>query len=223
MQKAHQRPTITAAANTGTVRIIIQGRHMEVTDAIHEYVEKKIANAIEHFESQVKEVDVSLSVRGGDTGTKGVREQKSEVTVHTLRNGSVRSEVVADSLYASVDLVCDKVQRQMRKVKEKAIAKGKWPGGGGPKGGPKVGELMDTDNMLPALDKNAEIAPEIVRVKYFQLEPMSEHEAIEEMQRLDHDFHIFQDKKTDKVHVVYKRHERGYGLIIPMTNDNKPT
>lgn len=194
-----------------------------MTDAIHNYVEKKIAKAVEHFESQVKEVDVSLSVRGGDTGTKGVREQKSEVTVHTLRNGSVRSEVVADSLYASVDLVCDKVQRQMRKVKEKAIAKGKWPGGGGPRGAPKVGELLNASDELPLLDKKTEMAPEIVRVKHFQLEPMSEQEAIEQMQRLDHDFHIFLDKKTGKVHAVYKRYERGYGLIIPTANDNKST
>eukprot|EP00803_Ostreobium_quekettii_P006688 evm.model.scf_4977.1 EVM.evm.TU.scf_4977.1 scf_4977:1687-3797(-) len=210
-----------AAANTDTTRIIIQGRRMEVTPAIKTYVEKKVYKAVEHFESQVKEVDVSLSVRGGDTGTKGNKEQKSEVTVHTLRNGTVRAEVVEDNLYASVDLVCDKVQRMLRKVKEKAILKGKWPGGGGPKGGLKVGEVLNPDGEPPPLDKSPKMGQDIVRVKYFQLEPMNEQEAIEEMLRLDHDFHVYEDKKTNKIQVVYKRQERGYGLLIPMQGEGK--
>jgi ribosomal subunit interface protein len=67
-----------------------------------------VAKALSHFEGEVKEADVKLSVKGGDRGT-GPKRQRTEVTVYTLRNGIIRSEDVEDSIYASIDLVCDKV------------------------------------------------------------------------------------------------------------------
>ena len=66
---------IVAAAPTGaeTVRIIVKGRKLEVTDAIRNYAEKKIAQALHHYAQSIKTAEVTLSVRGGDTGTKGVK------------------------------------------------------------------------------------------------------------------------------------------------------
>jgi putative sigma-54 modulation protein len=54
------------------------------------------------------------------------REQKVEVTIHTLRNGVVRVEDAEENLYAAIDLVCDKIERKLTRTKEKAIAKGRW-------------------------------------------------------------------------------------------------
>ena len=99
---------VLAASTPTSVRIIIQGRNVEVTPAIQDYCEEKVTKAIAHFEGNIKEVDVKLSVRGGDAGV-GARQQRTELTVYTLRSGVVRVEDVEENLYASVDLVCDKV------------------------------------------------------------------------------------------------------------------
>ncbi|GMH39232.1 hypothetical protein BSKO_07130 [Bryopsis sp. KO-2023] len=213
---SHRRQSpVVAAASAGTVRLIIQGRNLELTEAVRDYAEQKISKAVEHYEQAVKEVDVNMSVRGGDTGTKGDKQQKIEVTVHTLRNGIVRSETVADSMYASIDLVCDKVQRKLRKVKEKAILKGKWPGRGGSRGGPKVGELMEPITEIE-LNKVVELPPDIIRTKYHALKALTEEEAVEELERMEHDFHLFKDAKSGEVRVLYRRKERGYGVIVPI-------
>lgn len=55
----------------GTVRIIVQGRKLEITDSIRNYVEKKVGHALDHYAHSIKTAEVTLSVRGGDTGTKG--------------------------------------------------------------------------------------------------------------------------------------------------------
>ncbi len=67
-----------------------------------------VSAAVEHFESGVKEVDVKLSVRGGDRGV-GAPRQKAEITAYTLRNGAVRAVREEESLYAAIDLAADKV------------------------------------------------------------------------------------------------------------------
>lgn len=107
-----------------------------------------------------------------------------------------------------------KVQRQLRKVKGKAIGKGKWPGRGGEKGGLRVGEVMDPVGEID-LNKVPKL-PEVVRTKYHFLKALTEQEAIEELEKLDHDFYVYKDAKGSDVRVLYKRRERGYGVIVPV-------
>ena len=105
-------------------KVIVQGRHLEITDSIREYAEEKINKAVAHFDQHdVREVDVRCSSRGGaDKKTPGGALQKTEVTVYT-KNGIIRAEEEADDLYASIDAVSDKLERKLRKVKEKKISK----------------------------------------------------------------------------------------------------
>eukprot|EP00210_Caulerpa_lentillifera_P004323 g4126.t1 len=219
--RSPRRFSVIAATTpgTGTVRIIVKGKKLKITDAIRDYAEKKVSQAIAHYTPAVKEADVTLSARGGDTGTKGVKEQKTEVTLYTQRNGVIRSEESADILYASIDLVCDKLERKLQKVKEKAISKGKWPGRGGEKGGEKLKEVEEeiaesVDGGESQLDYDW--YPEIVRTKYLHLEPMTAVEAAENLEALGHDFLLFLDDQTKAVQVIYKRKEQGYGLLIPL-------
>ena len=79
-------------------------------------VQDKVNKACSHFEGGIKEVDVRMSVAGGDRGT-GAKQQKTEITVYTLSNGVVRAEDVEESMYASIDLVSDKLARKLRKVR----------------------------------------------------------------------------------------------------------
>lgn len=216
-QRGSQLVTRAAtSADASTVKIIIQGRNVEVTPAIKEYIENKISNAVSSYENVVKEVDVKLKVHGGDA-TKGAREQVAEVTVYTLRNGVVRVVDKEDNLYASVDKVSDKLGRSLRKLKAKALPKGKWPGHGATvKGGKVISEVLEGEvvDELP-LGKQPELPTEVLRTKYFLLEPMNAEEAVDHIQLVDHDFFLYQDKDTGAVQVLYKRNAGGYGVIIP--------
>jgi ribosomal subunit interface protein len=207
----------------------VQGRDVEVTDSIKSYVQEKVGKAVKHFEGAVKEVDVALSVSGGDRG-HGPQRQKTEITVYTLRNGVIRAEDVEDNMYASIDLVCDRLQRRMRKVKEKAIQKGKWAGKGGPKGGQKIDDVVDEFEVVDSRPLNQQFSQqaqaqtpmpqEVVRTKYFFLKPMTVEAALEQCDQLGHDFFVFREHSSDQVQVVYKRKQGGYGVIIPEKEEN---
>lgn len=207
-----------ASADASTVKVIIQGRNIEVTPAIRSHIEEKVSNAVTLFESVVKEVDVKLKVHGGDA-TKGAREQVAEVTVYTYRNGVVRAVDKEENLYAAVDKVCHKLERNLAKLKEKALPKGKWPGHRATtKGGKVISEVLDEEvvDSLP-LDKQAELPAEVLRTKYFLLEPMTAEDALEQLQFVGHDFFLYQDKDSGAVQVLYKRSAGGYGVIVPQT------
>lgn len=221
---------------TSTVKIIIQGRKLLVTDAIKSYVESKISKALANFGQEVKEVDVTLSARGGDTGTHGKKEQKVDVTVYTLRNGVIRVEDCEETLYASIDVVCDKLVRKMGRIKEKAIVKGKWPGRAGPKGGAEDVEFQEFKDEVAyetaVFDKdqalnqqfaalNKAFPATVRRTKVVELDPISADEAIEAMEAVGHDFYVYRDLETDEVQVVYKRdtEEPSYGVLVPKKRD----
>lgn len=232
--RSYQAP-VAMATKTATIKMVIQGRKLQVTEAIKAYVESKISKAVANFGQEVKEVDVTLSARGGDTGTHGKKEQKVDVTIYTLRNGVVRVEERDEVLYAAIDVVCDKLARKMVRIKERAITKGKWPGRAGPKGGKDedadfkeyVQEVayetavFDRDEALTrqfaALNK--EFPATVLRTKSLQLEPMSVDDAIEQMDAIGHDFFVFRELESDSIQVVYKRKQEGYGVLIPSKKD----
>lgn len=194
--------------------------------------EDKVAKAVHNYESVVKEIDVRLSVAGGDAG-KGPRAQRAEVTIFTHRYGVVRVEDCEESAYAAVDVVCDKVRSKLRRVKEKAIARGRWPGSARPRGAEKAadaaaeaaaaaGASSDSDDELAGISSaaaayaGAAAAPEeLIREKTFSLTPMTAAEAAEQLDLLGHDFYVFADSAGGGVRVVYKRREKGYGVIVP--------
>ncbi|GAB4814033.1 hypothetical protein N2152v2_001079 [Parachlorella kessleri] len=210
--------TAAAADAASTVKIIVQGRHMPVTPALKEYAENKVGNAVNNFSNVIREVDVRLEAVGPSGKAKEAhhqRDQAAEVTIYTHRYGVVRAEEVADDCYAAIDLVCDKLKRKMRKVKERAVQKSNWPGRGGPKGGESLTDIPEEVPELPAVDAEAPpLAPEIVREKIFLLEQMDVETALEQIENVGHDFYVFLDK-TNEIKIIYRRKAHGYGIIIP--------
>jgi putative sigma-54 modulation protein len=188
------------------MKLVIQGKNLEITDAIHEYVQQKIAKAVSHFQQLTNEVDVHLSVaRNPRINPK----QTAEVTIYA--NGTViRAQESSENLYASIDLVADKIARQLRKYKEKRKAKQYHH--------PKTGEVVAEKPIVEDLigDRTVELPQEVVRTKYFAMPPMSIQEALEQLQLIDHDFYMFRNAETDEINVIYQRsHHGGYGVIQP--------
>ncbi|HEY9653795.1 MAG TPA: ribosome-associated translation inhibitor RaiA [Coleofasciculaceae cyanobacterium] len=188
------------------MKLVIQGKNIEITDAIREYVHQKIEKAVNHFQNITTEVDVHLSVaRNPRINSK----QTAEVTIYA--NGTViRAQEGSEDLYASIDLVADKIQRQLRKYKEKLLHKKTHAQ-------PKTGVVVEQAPVVNDLigDRTPELPNEVLRMKYFAMPPMTIEEALEQLQLVDHDFYMFRNTKTGEINVIYERNHGGYGVIQP--------
>ncbi|MEB3275135.1 MAG: ribosome-associated translation inhibitor RaiA [Prochlorothrix sp.] len=190
------------------MKLVIQGKNIDITDGIRNYVNQKIEKAVSHFQHWTTEVDVHLSV------AKNPRinpKQTAEVTIYA--NGTViRAEESSENLYASIDLVANKISRQLRKYKERRFDK---------KGPSPVKEAILSGNADPGLvedlvgDRQPELPKNVVRSKYFAMPPMTVEEALEQLDLVDHDFYVFCNSETGEINVLYERNHGGYGVIQP--------
>ncbi len=188
------------------MKLLIQGNNITVTEAIHDYVEEKLEKAVKHFQNITTKVDVHLSVA---RNARIQNKHKAEVTVYA--NGTViRAQEGSENLYASIDLVADKIARQLRKYKERRIDQKT-------QALPKTGEVLPEQPVTPNLigDRTPELPSEVGRMKYFAMPPMSIEEALEQLQLVDHDFYMFRNRETDEINVIYIRNHGGYGVIQP--------
>ncbi|GEO74628.1 ribosome-associated protein Y (PSrp-1) [Levilactobacillus namurensis DSM 19117] len=175
----------------------IRGENIEVTDAIRDYVQKRISKLEKYFENNVEAIaHVNLKVYQNKTA-------KVEVTI-PLPYLTLRAEETSPDLYASVDLVTDKLERQIRKFKTKVNRKSREKGY-------KNLDFVPADTDDKASDDSNDL--QVVRTKRVSLKPMDNEEAILQMDMLGHDFFIYQDAETDGVSIVYRRNDGRYGLI----------
>ena len=171
------------------MEIIIRGEKVKVTGAMKEYIEEKLKRLDKYLEN-------SSNVRANVLVKVHKDAQKVEVTI-PLKSFILRSEEYQDDFYAAVDKTIDKLERQIRKNKTRLTSK-------------KV-----NNNKEFALQEIKEEKSEskIVRRKSVEVKPMSEEEAILQMELLGHQFYIFKDAETLKPTLVYKRKEGNYGVI----------
>ena len=194
------------------MKLLIQGNNIAVTESIHDYVEQKLEKAVKHFQNITTKVDVHLSVA---RNSRIERKHKAEVTV--FANGTViRAQEGSENLYASIDMVADKIARQLRKYKEKHLAKNAHA---------HVRQAeMESENLIEVAEIDSDRAPElpaeVVRSKYFTMPPMTTQEALEHLQLVDHDFYMFQNSETNEINVIYSRNHGGYGVIQPRSDSN---
>lgn len=194
------------------MKLVIQGKNIEITDAIRDYVNQKVEKAVSHFESLTTEVDVNLSVaRNPRINPK----QTAEVTIYA--NGTViRSEESSEDLYASIDLVADKIARRLRKYKEKR-QNNKHKTKTAVEPPELVEELVEDTEGISNLIANGtpELPADVVRTKYFAMPPMTVEEALEQLQLVGHDFFMFRNADTGEINVIYERNHGGYGVLMP--------
>ncbi|MBD3949769.1 ribosome-associated translation inhibitor RaiA [Tuanshanicoccus lijuaniae] len=175
----------------------VRGENIEVTKAIRDYAEKKVAK-LERFFDDVPEATAYVNLKVYPDKTA-----KAEVTI-PLSFLVLRAEETTSDLYASIDLVVDKLERQVRKYKTKIHRKSRERGFEG-------FDPSFTAEETPVEAKESEL--EIVRSKRVNLKPMDSEEAVLQMNMLGHDFFIYTDSETDDINIVYRRRDGRYGLI----------
>lgn len=177
------------------MKIIFKGKHIEVTDAMRNYIEKRLNKIDRHFD-HILEVIVTLSVEKN--------RQIVEATLQASR-ALIRAEEETDDMYTSIDKVADKLERQIKKYKEKYFQK--------PHPGTEKIELFNKE--INTEDGEPDKIAKIVKTKRFAIKPMSVEEAAMQMDLLGHNFFVFANDNTNKVNVLYKRKNGNFGLIEP--------
>ncbi len=195
------------------MKLVLQSKNIEITDAIRDYVNQKIEKAVSHFENITTGVDVNLSVA---KNPRIAASQVAEVTIYA--NGAViRAEEASEHLYASIDLVADKISRQLRKYKERHSNKNNSANLKDP------GEDLELDLLDYNLTDNRAVTlpAEVVRTKYFAMSALTIEEALAQLQLVDHDFYMYRSVQTGDINVVYRRNHGGFGVIQPRGNANE--
>ena len=173
------------------MKISIRGDKVEVTKSIKDYIEEKLAKLDKYFDkaNEIK-ATVLIRVKNGN--------QTIEVTVPTSKF-TIRAEESHTDLYAAIDLIIDKLERLIRKNKTKLTRHYKNV--------PSFEMNFDYEGLEE--EENNKIA----KRKNIDTKPMSEEEAILQMELIGHDFFLFKNDKTNELCVVYKREDGGYGIL----------
>lgn len=173
------------------MKYIISGRNIDVTEGLKSAIYEKIGK-LERYFTPDTEVHVTFSVEKD--------RQKVEVTI-PMKGNIVRAEQVSTDMYASIDMIEEVIERQLRKYKNKLTDQ-------------KQSAMSLSQAFIAEEDADDE---EIVisKVKHFAMKPMDAEEACVQMELLGHNFYVFRNAETDEVNVVYKRKNGTYGIIEP--------
>ena len=174
------------------MNVIVNGRHLEVTPALRSYAEEKMRK-FERYLSNITEATVTLAVEK--------YRHKTEVLLKA--NGMmIQAEGITGDIYSSIDEVVEKLEKQVKKHKEKLISHRK-------------GEGKDVSS-LATEGTSASESGRIIKKKRFAMKPMSPDEAAMQMELLDKDFFIFSNDASGEINVIYRRDDGNYGLIEPV-------
>ena len=175
------------------MKFTISGKNIDVTEGLKAAVRDKLGK-LERYFTPDTEVIVTMSVEK--------ERQKIEVTI-PVKGNIIRSEQVSNDMYVSIDLVEEVIERQLRKYKNKLVAREQ-------EGGNFKQEFFEEDDKI---EDAGEI--KIVRTKKFGFKPMYPEDACVQMELLGHDFYVFCNAESDEVNVVYRRKNGTFGLIEP--------
>ncbi|GAB1375894.1 ribosome-associated translation inhibitor RaiA [Lactococcus petauri] len=185
--------------NNLMIKFSIRAENVEITDAIRSYIEDKIGKLNKYF-NDGHEVTAYVNIKSYSD-----KRNKVEVTV-PAKNVTLRAENTALDVLAAIDLVEEKLERQIRKYKTRVNRKSKI-------NVPTGLAFGDEFAPLDAIDEIEEDTVKIVRTKRVDLKPMDAEEAVLQMDMLGHDFYVFLDAYTNRTSVVYRRADKNIGLI----------
>jgi len=171
------------------MRVRITGRNIDLTEAMKNYVQKKIKRLEKYLEEPI-DIQVVLNVEKF--------RQIAEVNISS-KSGNFYGSEESHDIYASIDVVMDKLEEQVRRKKEKLQQRPREP-------------FME--ELTPSPEEGGEDS-RVVEVKRFAMKPMSLEEAILQMDLSQDQFMVFLNADTSQVNVLYRRRDGRYGLIEP--------
>ena len=178
------------------MRLQVKGKNVEVTDSIREYAEEKLSK-LERQLADPTRVELELAVERNPSISQN---HVAEATVWT-KGPILRAREASADHKASIDQLVDKLERQVKRYREKRRSRRGTP----------LGSAIPEDG-IPVAEE-----PRIVKSKQFAVKPMSPEEAVLQLELVGHDFFVFQNAETSDVNVVYRRRDGAYGLIEPQT------
>jgi putative sigma-54 modulation protein len=186
------------------LQLTITGKNIEINDTLRNYVEKKIGR-LDRYLPNVIDGRVELEK---DEGARAAEDrQVAQVTLRT-KNAVLRAEEASNDIFASIDGVVEKMQRQADRYKNKRRAKRNET----------VHQMeaatvaFETGEAEEVIDEDR---PPVSRIKRFHMIPMDEEEAVAQMELLGHDFYVFFNVNQNQINVLYRRRNGEYGLIQP--------
>lgn len=170
----------------------IRGNKIEITDAIRSYIESKIGKLDKYFENpEENTANVVARIIG--------KQQVIEITIYS-KGIILRAEESTSDLYAAIDLVLEKLEKQIIKNKTRMNKKANKNS--------VVGINVDSIGEEDLVEDGL-----VIKRKKVEMKPMSEEEAILQMNFLGHDFFVFKNVDTNSTDVLYRRKDGNFGII----------
>lgn len=188
------------------MEITVTGRKMNVTDALRDYALKKIGGDIERMDVHPTDAEIVLMF---EQNTANPLPAICEVTLH-MKGHVVRVEEAEADMYAAIDVAAAKVLRQLRKYKTRVIDRRVRASEIAQEKRHAQAEELNLDDLMQDLAAEDD---EILRVKEITLVPLTEEDALIQMDLLGHDFFAYIDRDTNAFHILYRRDNGGYGLL----------
>ncbi len=189
--------------------VTVSGRKMPVSDSLKAYAEEKIGRAVEQLDVDAIACEIVLY---REKNPSNPNPAVCEVTV-MMKGHVARVEESEQDMFAAIDVAAAKIARQLRKFKTRVKGKRKK------KTEQEIARRnedarpesdLDLDKLMDELSDD-----EIVRRKKVHYTPLTEDDAMVEMDLLGHDFFIYTDRDSGDIHLLYRRSDGGYGLITP--------
>ena len=180
------------------MRLRIKGKNVEVSEAVRTYAAEKLAK-IERQLPDAAEVELELAV---EKNPAIAASHVAEATIWT-KGMTLRAREASADVRASIDQLTDKLERQVKRYREKRRSRARHDGQPAP------------GSLAPAPQADEQEEPVIVKSKRFAMKPMTPEDAVLQLELLGHDFFVFENAETRSVSVVYRRRDGTYGLIEP--------
>jgi len=177
------------------MRLHVKGKNVEVSDAIHEYAERKLGKLSPQLAEQTH-VELELAV---EKNPSIADNHVAEATIFT-KGPVLRAREASSDMKASIDVLVDKLERQVKRYRQKRRHEHEW---------------HDRSNGAAPAGVPAEEGAMIVKTKQFVLNGMSPEEAVEQLELIGHDFFVFRNSESGEINVVYRRRDGDYGVIEP--------
>ena len=181
------------------MKLQVTGKNLDVTDPIVDYAERKLTKLTKHLAESTR-VELELAV---ERNPSIADSQVAEATVWT-KGPVLRARECSTDMYASIDLVADKLERQVKRYRNRRSRKGAQ----------HIATHVAPSHGEPTALPDEEEAV-IVKSKRFNMKPMPPEEAMLQMELIGHDFFVFVNADSEDVCVIYKRRDGNYGLIEP--------